>query len=139
MRSHSPSRQLPFGLNSYRECHTGQKVARAVLSHLQPDPDRLVRVVGQAVALADRYPSYPLPFTGILDGARLDALHHYPCSAGRDYLAIDSRGRVAACQMLLEEPWTDLEDADPLATVRGHGQDTLSQCWTVPIAVTASG
>jgi len=119
------SRRLPFSLNFYRECHTGQKMARAILSHLQPDPDRLIRVVGQALALADRHPSYPLPFTGILDRVRLDLPHYYPCSAGRDYLAIDPRGRVAACQMMLEEPWTDLEDADPLATVRRHGQDTF--------------
>ena len=119
------SRHLPFSLNFYRECHTGQKMARAILSHLQPDPDLLIQVVGQALALAGQHPSYPLPFTGILDRARLDLPHYYPCSAGRDYLAIDPRGRVAACQMLLEEPWTDLEDADPLTTVRRRDQDTF--------------
>ncbi len=119
------SRNLPFSLNFYRDCHTGQKMARAVLSHLQPDPDRLIQVIGRALALADQHLSYPLPFTGILDRARLDLPHHYPCSAGRDYLAIDPRGRVAACQMLLEEPWADLEDADPLATVRRRGENTF--------------
>jgi len=117
------SRHLPFSLNFYRECHTGQKMARAVLSHLQPDSNRLVEVVGQAMALAGQHPSYPLPLTGILDRARLDLPHMYPCSAGHDYLAVDPRGRVAACQMLLEEPWTDLDDADPLTTVRRHGED----------------
>lgn len=119
------SRNLPFSLNFYRDCHTGQKMARAVLSHLQPDPDRLIKVVSQVLALVDQHPSYPLPLTGILDRARLDAPHHYPCSAGRDYLAIDPRGRVAACQMLLEEPWTDLEDTDPLDTIRRHGEGTF--------------
>jgi len=119
------SRRLPFSLNFYRECHTSQKMARAVLSHLQPDPDRLIQVLGRALAIAGQHLSYPLPFTGILDRARLDIPHYYPCSAGRDYLAIDPKGRVAACQMLLEEPWTDLEDPDPLATVRRHGEDTF--------------
>jgi len=119
------SRKLRFSLNFYRQCHTGQKMARAILSRLQPDPDRLIQVIGQALTLAEQQPSYPLPLTGILDRARLDAPHHYPCSAGRDYLAIDPRGRVAACQMLLEEPWTDLEDADPLATVRRYGEATF--------------
>ena len=118
-------RNLPFSLNFYRDCHTGQRMARAVLSHLRPDPDRLIQVVGQALALADQHLSYPLPFTGILDRARLDVPHHFPCSAGRDYLAIGPRGQVAACQMLLEEPWTNLEDADPLATVRRHGEDAF--------------
>ena len=119
------NRSLPFSLNFYRECHTGQKMARAVLSHLQPDPDRLIQIVGQVLALADQHPSYPLPFTGILDRARLDVPHHYPCSAGRDYLAIDPTGRVAACQMLLTEPWADLEDTDPLTTVRRCGETTF--------------
>jgi uncharacterized protein len=88
--------------------------------------------VAQALELAHRHPSYPLPFTGILDRARLDIPHHYPCSAGRDYLAIDTCGRVAACQMLLEEPWTDLEDADPLVTIRGHGESTFRPVENLP-------
>jgi len=119
------SRHVRFSLNFYRECLSGQQAARAALSHLQPDPDRLIQVVGRALALAYRDLTYPLPFTGILDRARLDIPHHFPCSAGRDYLAIDPVGRVAACQMLLEEPWTDLDDADPLATVRHRGQNTF--------------
>jgi len=120
------SRQLRFSLNFYRECHTSHRMARAVLSHLQPDPDRLIEIVSQAIALAGQDQSYPLPLTGILDRARLDLPHQYPCSAGRDYVAIDPRGRVAACQMLLDEPCTDLEDADPLTTVRRHGAGTFS-------------
>jgi len=132
------SRRLPFSLNFYRECHTGQKTARAVLSLMQPDPDRLVRAVGQALALADHFRPIPA-LSGILDRVRIDVPHHHPCSAGRDYLAIDPGDRVAACQMLLEEPWTDLKDADPLATLHRHGEDTSSQCWTVPIAFAASG
>jgi len=119
------SRRLPFSLNFYRECHTGQKTARAVLSLMQPDPDRLVRAVGQALALADHFRPIPA-LSGILDRVRIDVPHHHPCSAGRDYLAIDPRGRVAACQMLLEEPCTDLEDADPLTTVRRHDAGTFS-------------
>jgi len=119
------SRQLRFSLNFHRECRSGQQTTRATLSRLQPNPDRLIQVVGQVLALAHRYLSYPLPFTGILDRARLDVPHNYACSAGRDYLAVDPDGRVAACQMLLEEPWTDLEDADPLATIRRRGQDTF--------------
>lgn len=118
-------RRLPFSLNFYRECQTGRKLAQAVLSHLQPDPERLIDVVRQALALVEAEPAYPLPLTGILDRARLDVPHYRPCSAGNDYLAVDPDGYISACQMLLEEPWAHLEDEDPLLAVRARGETTF--------------
>ncbi len=118
-------RQLPFSLNFYRECRTSRKLAQAVLSHLRPDPDKMIDVVRRAMAIVEAEPAYPLPLTGILDRARLDVPHGRPCSAGRDYLAVDPDGRVAACQMLLEDPWADLSDEDPLLAIRGRGRDVF--------------
>lgn len=122
--------ELPFNLNFYRECRTVDPASRQCgenfPSPLRPTPDRLVEAVLRIFAVISAHPTYPLPLTGILDRTRLDAPHRYPCSAGRDYLAIDTRGRMAACQMLLEEPWADLTEDDPLAAVRQRGESIFA-------------
>jgi uncharacterized protein len=122
-------RDLPFNINFYRECSpAGPADARGdkgAASPLVPDPALLLATMLQVVSLIRTYPAYPLPLSNILDRTRLDAPHHYPCSAGRDYLAIDTDGRIAACQMLLEEPWSDLSQEDPLAALQSRGQDVF--------------
>jgi uncharacterized protein len=111
-------RELPFSLNFYREC---QPAADRALSPLAPDPARLVETVRQVFGVVRRYPAYPLPLAGILDRTRLDVPHHHPCAAGRDYVAVDTEGRLSACQMLLDDPWSDLDGADPLRVIRRQG------------------
>jgi uncharacterized protein len=110
-------RDLPFNLNFYRERASGARC----LSPLVPDLDPLVGAVRGIFALIDTYPAYPLPLAGILDRTRLDIPHDTACSAGRDYMAVSTRGQVSACQMLLEEPWASLADADPLDLIRRNG------------------
>jgi uncharacterized protein len=110
-------RGLPFSLNFYRECSPGAGAP----SPLAPDPDQLVTAVQKVFALVRMYPDYPVPLAGILDRTRLDVPHHYPCSAGRDYVAVDTNGQVSACQMLLKTPWADMMDEDPLTTIRSRG------------------
>jgi uncharacterized protein len=108
-------RNLPFNLNFYRECATGR-------TPLAPDPDRLTEAM---LGIFDRIrtqTAYPRPLTAILDRARLDRPHRSPCAAGQDYLVVDTRGRVSACQMLLAEPCCSLADDDPLAGVRQHAE-----------------
>jgi len=124
-------RELPFNLNFYRECMDTDLSGAAIL---MPDPPRLVETMRDIFDLIEAHPTYPRPLTGILDRTRLDVPHDRPCSAGRDYLVVDSQGQVSACQMLLEEPWTDLDDEDPLATLRQRGEglfvpvDDLPNC-----------
>lgn len=110
-------RNLPFNLNFYREC-LADSVAS---SSLVPDVTLLMEEILEIFDVIRMYPTYPLPLTGILDRTRLDILHSYACSAGRDYLAVGTRGQMSACQMLLEEPWASLSDADPLGVVRQRG------------------
>ncbi|MGD8399290.1 MAG: SPASM domain-containing protein, partial [Anaerolineae bacterium] len=111
------ARDLPFSLNFYRECAPVPSAALSV------EPDRLVDVVRGVLQVVRAYPAYAVPLAGILDRVRLDVPHRYPCSAGRDYVAVDARGGVAACQMLLDTPWSHLSAEDPLATVRCQGRD----------------
>jgi uncharacterized protein len=66
-------------------------------------------------------PGYAWPLSGILDRVRLDLPHEHACSAGRDYVVVDAGGRVAACQMMLDTPWSDLGQEDVLTTVRQQG------------------
>jgi len=91
-------RDLPFNLNFYRECQ-GAGIGEA--GNLMPDPGRLVETMRDIFDLIAAHPAYARPLTGILDRTRLDIPHDRPCSAGRDYLVVDSQGRVSACQMLL--------------------------------------
>ncbi len=60
----------------------------------------------------------PYPLTGILDRANFAAPHPYTCGAGRDYLVIDPAGKVARCQMELEQAVTDVWADNPLLAVR---------------------
>ncbi|MCL7455226.1 MAG: radical SAM protein, partial [Anaerolineae bacterium] len=114
------ARDLPFNLNFYRPCVAGP--GGVLPSSLVPEPERMVKRVLAAFDLVAHAPDYPWPLGGILDRVQIGAPHAYPCSAGRDYLAVDTQGRVAACQMLLGNPWSDLRAVDPLDTVRRKGE-----------------
>jgi len=115
-------RDLPFNLNFYRECAAASEGP----SPLAPDLGQLVETVRRVFDLIGVYPAYPLPLTGILDRTRLDIPHEWACSAGRDYLAVNTRGQISACQMLLEDPWASLADADPLDAIRRSGTSVFS-------------
>jgi uncharacterized protein len=136
-------RELPFNLNFYRECSsTG---LGAGTSPLTPKPERLVETVEGVFELIGRHPAYPLALGAILDRTRLDVPHNHTCSAGRDYLVVDSQGGVSACQMLLDVPWTDLGEADPLDAIRQRGMDLFTpvddqgECGRCPWRMACSG
>jgi uncharacterized protein len=114
-------RGLPFNVNFYRECAPGgEQKARGPLS---PSPAQLLEAMQRIVTLIQAHPTYPLPLTAVLDRTRLDIPHSHTCSAGRDYLVVGTAGQVSACQMMMEEPWTTLADADPLCAVRRRGEE----------------
>jgi uncharacterized protein len=112
-------RHLPFNLNFYRECSVSDPVAGR--SPLVPEPGALVEAMLRIFDLIGQHPTYPLPLSGILDRTRLDIPHSHACSAGHDYLAVDALGRVSGCQMMLEQPWSDLRADDPLQEIRQQG------------------
>jgi radical SAM protein with 4Fe4S-binding SPASM domain len=71
------------------------------------------------------YPAYSLPLSGTLDRVRLDVPHRYPCAAGRDYVAVDAQGGLAACQMLLGEPWCHVGAEDALGEIQRRGESVF--------------
>jgi len=136
-------RHLPFNLNFYRECAMADPTRTP--SPLAPSPAQLVEAMLGILNLIRAYPTYPLPLTGILDRTRFDVPHQHPCAAGRDYVVVDTEGRVSACQMLLEEPWASLADEDPLDAIRRQGErifqaaDEQSDCHTCLWRMVCSG
>ncbi|PDW01913.1 radical SAM/SPASM domain-containing protein [Candidatus Viridilinea mediisalina] len=58
----------------------------------------------------------------LLDRADLSYAHGGACAAGKDYMVIDHEGRIAACQMVLDQPVADLTHPDPLSAIREDRQ-----------------
>lgn len=104
---------LPFRLNFYRE--TDRIPCPASLT---PDPKALVAGVRAAFSVIEsRLPRRRL-IGGLLDRSLFAYPHEHSCAAGHSYLVIDPRGRVARCQMTLDEPVTDVWADDPLQAIR---------------------
>jgi uncharacterized protein len=55
---------------------------------------------------------------GLFDRSNFTGAHVYPCAAGRDYLAVGSRGEIAPCHMDLQQPLGDVTADDPLSLSR---------------------
>jgi uncharacterized protein len=126
-------RGLPFALNFVRgHDHITPETG------LEIDDDQLIAGVRRAFsAIEANLPSYRL-IGSLLDRVQMGTPHHYPCAAAHSYLVIDHQGRVAQCQMALDNPVTNIWAADPLAEVRNapsgipglsvDEKDTCSSC-----------
>ena len=123
-------RGLPFNLNFYRACPPAGTLRQP--DPLAPSPDRLVEAILKVFERVRQQADYAWPLSGILDRVRLDLPHDYVCSAGRDYLVVDTTGRVSACQMLLDTPWSDLAEDDPLANIRQRGEGLFRAAAELP-------
>ena len=106
-------RNLPFSLNFYREHRRSD-----CQSDLRLEDDRIIA----GMLAAYRVIECDLPNRSLLgslaDRANLSGPHLRTCSAGQSYLAFDTQGRIAKCQMDMAHPVTDSADPDPLATCR---------------------
>jgi uncharacterized protein len=99
-------RNLPFNLNFVRPTSTSVTGFREIIAG--------VRAAFKVIET--NLPSHPL--TGILDRANFAAPHARTCGVGHDYLVINSDGRMALCQMALDQTVTDVWAEDPLSLVR---------------------
>jgi uncharacterized protein len=121
-------RNLPFNLNFYRAFSED-----ATASLLAPREADLVAAVEQVLEVIEGYiRSYSHPLTAILDRSRFDVPHQWACSGGRHYLAVDHHGRVAPCQMLLDQPWSHLDASQPLETIQMRGASLFVSVDEVP-------
>jgi uncharacterized protein len=106
-------RRLPFSLNFYRE--NDRSVLQSDL-----DLEKVCIIEGMLAAykvIENDLPDYCL-LTALIDRANLATPHLHTCSAGRDYLVFDAKGRVVKCQMDMGNPVSDCRDPDPLGKVR---------------------
>jgi len=103
--------RLLFNLNFYRPCAAnGQDELRVDEAELIAS---LRKVLG---AIEARLPRHSI-VGGLLDRANLAQPHTHACGAGRSYLVIDARGRIARCQMEMAKPVATVDSDDPLTLV----------------------
>lgn len=106
-------RDLPFGFNYYREhaCSMGR-------TDLRFNDQAMIDGMLQAFDVIERNLPRRSLLTSLVDHANLAAPHAYPCHAGRNYLVFDTQGRVAKCQMQIDQAVDTTKNADPLALVK---------------------
>ena len=104
---------LRFNLNLYRDHGC---VASA--EKLRSDEAHLIDGLRAALATLEReLPDYRL-IDGMLDRSSFQAPHATGCGVGHNYLVIDQRGGVAACQMEIENTITHIDEPDPLRVLQ---------------------
>ncbi|MFV9503593.1 MAG: radical SAM protein [Oscillochloridaceae bacterium umkhey_bin13] len=114
---------LPFGISFYRE------PLNSPPSHsLCPDPDQLIATMQQVYATVAQHPPRWSVLGALLDRTHPGAAHQRSCAAGEHYLVIDQHGKIASCQMTLDQPVSQLTAYDPLSELRQaaggiYGQD----------------
>jgi uncharacterized protein len=106
-------RELPFTINFYRE-----NECSASFVDLGYQDEQIIAAMKEAFAVIEqKLPPYSL-LGALVDRARLDAPHDKPCGVGDSYLVIDQQGRVAKCQMEIEQTVTDISADDPLRVIQ---------------------
>ncbi|NTV62049.1 MAG: radical SAM protein [Oscillochloris sp.] len=107
------ARNLRFSLSFYRE-HD----ANAAHTDLRIDQERLIAGMRRVYAEIARNPPPWSLTAALLDRADLTQPHARSCAAGHHYLVIDQQGRIASCQMQLDQPLSSVHASDPLHTIR---------------------
>lgn len=106
-------RELPFTISFYRENDCSSSFAQ-----LQLDEQRIIAGMRAAYAAIERHPPRWSLLGALLDRTDLSAPHSRTCAVGENYLVIDHHGRVAKCQMTINQSITSITANDPLALVR---------------------
>ncbi len=106
-------RDLLFNLNFVREPGVGQ------VANLSHGDARLIAGVKAAFAVIEAALPRRRLIDALVDRSVFGVPHEHPCGAGRNYLVIAPRGRIARCQMTMGQPVTDVWADDPLQDVRG--------------------
>lgn len=106
---------LRFSLNFYREHDRSIGYAQ-----LRLQEEQLIAGMRSAYAVIEQaLPDAPL-LDGLLDLVRAEA-HGQSCGLGRSYVVITHSGRVAQCQMLLEDAALPISAATDLLELVQHG------------------
>ena len=106
-------RELPFGLNFYRENDLS-----ATQEDMRLDEEKIIKGMLAAFRVIENNLPRRGFLGGIIDRANLSTTHTHTCGVGQNYLVFDQNGQVAKCQMHIRKPITNVHVADPLAVIR---------------------
>ena len=106
-------RDLPFGLNFYRENEYSSDH-----KDMRLDEQNIINGMLETFKVIENNLPRKGFLGGIIDRANLSSAHTHTCGVGQNYLVFDPHGKVAKCQMNLNQPITDHHVADSLAVIR---------------------
>lgn len=107
------ARDLLFSLNFYRENDFS-----ATHIDLQLEEEKIINGMLTAFkVIENNLPRHSL-LLSLVDRANLASPHLRTCSVGHSYLVFDHSGRVAKCQMQINQPVTTTQADDPLALIQ---------------------
>lgn len=107
------SQQLPFTISFYRQPRTAAPYAA-----LSEDEERIIAGMRAIYAVIEQHPPRWSVLGSLLDRTDASAAHQRTCAAGDNYLVFDHQGRIAKCQMTLDQPLAHVESVDPLTVLR---------------------
>lgn len=106
-------RDLPFSLNFYRESACSQHYQDLRLQ----EETMISGMLAAYKVIEANLPNRSL-LASLADRANFAMPHIRTCSVGQSYLVFDPMGRVAKCQMQLDQPVTSIHADDPLAVIQ---------------------
>ncbi len=106
-------RDLPFSINYYR-----QNDFSVTHDDLKLEEEKIIAGMQAAFAVIESNLPERSLLASLTDRANLSVPHMKTCSVGQDYLVFDQNGRVAKCQMKMDEPIADVHTKDPLTLIR---------------------
>lgn len=109
------ARDLSFSLNFYR-----QNLQSQSKTELQLEEQAIIEGMRAAYKVIEEYlPTRPF-FNGLLDRVQGQA-HTHTCSVGSGYVVISHEGKLAQCQMHLDQPVGDIKNAESLLPIVATG------------------
>lgn len=116
-------RQLPFNINFFRDNDCAAPFADLRLH----DAEMIAALLAAFQVIEQNLPDASL-LGALVDRSQFDQPHNKTCSVGEAYLVIDHHGRIAKCQMEIEQTITEVFADDPLAILQSspHGIQNLS-------------
>lgn len=105
-------RDIPFRINFYRNTDRGAGDLGVF------DPAQLVASLREAFALIEARMPKRRVIGGLLDRSLFIYPHEHSCAVDHGYLVIDPQGRVARCQMTIDQPVTTVWADDPLLALQ---------------------
>lgn len=106
-------RELPFSLEFYRETDQSANFRDLVF-----EAEPLIETMRRVFQILEANLPHRSLCASLVDRANLGIPHLRPCAAGSNYLVIDHRGRIAKCQMDIQNTITDIHDPDPLRRIQ---------------------